>query len=407
MTTDPVTRDRITELRFRGLRTLDNVRLRLGSLTVLIGENGVGKSSIAEACVLIGKLARETFLEQFNLHGGFLSLMRRGAGTLGFGIRLEGAEDPIEYDIEFSHAQGRLAITSEALRLDKSGSMMSILSRQGNRGEMFDMANRTWSAIKIEEGRPLVSGFGVLPPHPALPRLIGALQDIEVHVPFMTSPEWVGRSLRTQAPLRQSTVIEGANRLEMGGLNLANAFHTLRSNKSPKHFERTMEYVRLGLGDDVESIESPVDPGGGRIGLALRRVGAAQAEPAFTWSDGMLSYLAFVALFRLEAPAPLLVFDEPEVHLHPHLLQRVIGFFDAMGERTNVLICTHSDRLLDALPDPAAAARLMELDATRAVRIIEPDADVLKRWLEKYSGAGLGTLRAEGLEPVVFPKHPR
>lgn len=40
--------DRITQLRVKGLRTLADVTLPLGELTVLIGENGVGKSSVEE-----------------------------------------------------------------------------------------------------------------------------------------------------------------------------------------------------------------------------------------------------------------------------------------------------------------------------------------------------------------------
>ena len=39
---------RITEIHVEGLRTLKDVRLGLDGLTVLIGENGTGKSSLIE-----------------------------------------------------------------------------------------------------------------------------------------------------------------------------------------------------------------------------------------------------------------------------------------------------------------------------------------------------------------------
>ena len=62
--------DRVTEIHIRGLRTLQDVRLKLGPLTVLIGDNGAGKSSVAEACALLGMLGSETFREQFRVRAG-------------------------------------------------------------------------------------------------------------------------------------------------------------------------------------------------------------------------------------------------------------------------------------------------------------------------------------------------
>jgi recombinational DNA repair ATPase RecF len=50
----------ITELRIYGLRTLADVRLSLRDLTVLIGGNGSGKSSIIEACELLRKARAPT-----------------------------------------------------------------------------------------------------------------------------------------------------------------------------------------------------------------------------------------------------------------------------------------------------------------------------------------------------------
>lgn len=47
--------DRVTQLRVHGLRTIDRMSLDLKGLTVLIGENGTGKSSILEAMSCCGR----------------------------------------------------------------------------------------------------------------------------------------------------------------------------------------------------------------------------------------------------------------------------------------------------------------------------------------------------------------
>jgi len=154
-----------------------------------------------------------------------------------------------------------------------------------------------------------------------------------------------------------------------------------------------MDYVRLGLGPDVESINTRADPAGGFIALRLKYAGLDEQVPAFSLSDGMLAYLAFVALYRLGASRSLIAFDEPETHLHPELLMRVLGFFEAMAKERPVILATQSDRLLDGLADPAGSVVLCELEG-RATRLVRPDPRALADWLTEYRG--LGDVRSAG-----------
>ena len=155
-----------------------------------------------------------------------------------------------------------------------------------------------------------------------------------------------------------------------------------------------MDYVRLGLGYDVESINTRADPGGGAIALRLKYTDLDEQIPASSLSDGILSYLCFVALFRLNAHKSLIAFDEPENHLHPELLMRVLDFFETMAEERPVLLATHSDRLLDGLSDPARSVVLCQLDERRATSLVRPDAEALAKWLNDYRG--LGDVRSAG-----------
>ncbi|AGP34006.1 hypothetical protein BE04_47615 [Sorangium cellulosum] len=145
------------------------------------------------------------------------------------------------------------------------------------------------------------------------------------------------------------------------------------------------------------------DPGGGNIGLSIKLIGLDLAVPTAQLSDGMLSYLAFVALFRLHTTKPSLVtFDEPALHLHPHLLMRVLDMFESMARDCPVLLATHSDRLLDGLRDPASSVVLCELNERGSTRLVRPDRRVLERWLERYRG--LGDIRAAGHAASVLTK---
>jgi predicted ATPase len=150
----------------------------------------------------------------------------------------------------------------------------------------------------------------------------------------------------------------------------------------------------------VTELRTRADPGGNRVGLWVHYDGMADEIPAAALSDGTLAYLAFVALFRLEAPSTLIVIDEPESHLHPSLLVRVLDLCRSLAVDRPVVLATHSDRLLDALPDPATSVVLCELDDRLATRLLRPDPPALQRWLARYRG--VGDLRATGLDRGIW-----
>lgn len=406
--------DRIAELRIRGLRTLADVHLKLGPETIVIGANGSGKSSIAEACVILYELSQPNFATTFlGRHRGYSALRRFNATTVEFSVRVEGMEDPLQYDISLGDDSGALVIRSESLHIDPHRDptrLSNIFERKAGKAKALterklhtldgDTGKNARIEIEIAADVPLVSAFGIWPPHPAISRLSKALNQIYVQIGFATTPVWAAGSLGVTRSLRDTEVTQPADRLDFGGLNIANAFHALRNDKPTSHWDETMEYVRLGLGTEIESVAVKFDPGGGRSSLELKWSGDDKRDPAWALSDGQLSYLAFVAMFRLETPASLIVFDGPETHLHPGLIQRVMGFFDKMSERTNVLLFTHSDRLLDSIPDPAASTILLELNQRREALVRRPSAPQLERWLETYNG--IGSLRAEGYEAALF-----
>jgi predicted ATPase len=153
-----------------------------------------------------------------------------------------------------------------------------------------------------------------------------------------------------------------------------------------------MEILRLGIGSELDDVSITV-PGSAHIGLEFELRGTGSVS-AFHLADGHLAYLAFVALVQLDEGRSLLAFDEPEHHLHPGLLTRVVQLLELASKKYPVVIATHSDRLLDCLPDPAAAVRVCELDPRQRTSLAQLDSELLDKWLQRYSG--LGQIRAQG-----------
>ena len=402
---------RITELRIKGLRTLEDVTLKLGNVNVLIGENGCGKSSVVEAVRLLQLVVTDSLkTEFFQAHGGFSDLQRRDATEIVLSVVVEGAllACPVQYSIELRELSDGFGITDERLVMragrDETGDVAIFLRHRHE--ALINDAGDARRTIKVPRDRSLLSllrdedRLGSM--QAVVDAVRGVLERIEVHLPFATEPRWALRALGWTFSMRNAAVIEPTERLPFAGLGLVNAYHHLKNELSREHWETTMDYVRLGLGQDIESINTRADAGGGSIGLTLKRRGVERQESAYVLSDGMLAYLAFVAIFRLEAPTSLLAFDEPDVHLHPSLLARVVGFAESIGERCPVLITTHSDRLLDYLSDPVGSAVLMELDEKRATRLLRPDPGMYAKWMDRY--AGLGDIRADGAERSIFTR---
>lgn len=419
----------ITELRIQGLRTLADVRLSLRELTVLIGANGSGKSSIIEACELLRKAPSRDFLKEFRrTHWGFAGLLRHGADQLKLGVRIEEDGQVLDYDFALAEQAGKVVIVEETLSAGPDTlrpkrllflrcTADSIQIRLGVSEERLDSLRvqlqpgfgeaLVLTALAAMAPKRLAPDIGKLPPDSELyldtnQRVARALRSISVQLPFETLPWWASRSLKRPSAMREDNIVEPFERLEPLGSNLGSAYFALRNDLGDAHWRETLELIRLGLGEQVEDVLVKAGGDGGKISLRVKYRSQLQPVPTFALSDGTLAYLAWVALYRAPRPEPpaLLAFDEPELHLHPHLLMRVLDFLESLGQSSSVLVATHSDRLLDGLSRPAQQAVLCELDARGQTQLRRPNQEALARWMERYRG--IGDLRSAGHDASIW-----
>lgn len=388
--------DRIVEIQVTGLRSLADVRLRLDhGLTVLIGENGTGKSALTEAIELLRHAGRPVRHAQDVLtiqHGGFRSLLRHGAQEIRLGVVLRGVDDELRYEFAFGPERGYAFVTDERVWWRPHGEEQwtSFLTREGDklRAEREFLVNDQ-----------MALGLAWWTDAPAVfRRIVRTLENIDAHFPFHTRALWQQQEVGVQVSPRQPAVLEPAARLAKYGLNLASAFQALQ-NRGPKERERLDGLIAIGLGDDYERFEVlPI--GRGQLELGIRFGRLAAPVPVDALSDGQLAYLCFVALVELHEGRTLLSFDEPELHLHPGLVARVAWMLEEAAQHAPVIVATHSDRILDALAEPAKAVVLCELDENRATVLRRPNEERLAEWMERYRG--LGSIRADGYERAVF-----
>ena len=114
--------------------------------------------------------------------------------------------------------------------------------------------------------------------------------------------------------------------------------------------------------------------------------------PATRLSDGTLRYLCLLAILCDPTPPPLICIEEPELGLHPDILPNVSDLLKTASERTQIIVTTHSDILVDCMTDCPEAVVVCEKHAgmTEMNRLLPADLAI---WLEKYR---LGQLWIDG-----------
>ncbi|MCY3021508.1 MAG: AAA family ATPase [Planctomycetota bacterium] len=384
--------DRITQIRVKGMRALGDVTLDLKGLTVLIGDNGSGKSTLLDAFEMLRQAAKpginyvsDIVVREF---GGLHDLLRHGADELVLGVVIEGNGPKLDYSFALAFVGTSPRVASEQLYVYDTGAIPT---------KVVDLKKGSPAIVRRLQESLLAPTLPSV--RPSALRLCAALSRIDHHVPFETRPLWQQREFAIHSGPRWPSVVVNEDGVSRYGGNLANCFQQLR-NSGGKVWERVVETARLGLGDDLRDFKlTPYGQGSLELEVVF---GAMPDKPvaARNLSEGQLAFLLFIALAEMNQGRSILVFDEPELHMHPALLARVVTMLEEVAKDCPVVLATHSDRLLDALANPAESVVLCELDERRAVQLKRPNAEQLHKWLQDYRG--LGALRAEGYEAHVF-----
>jgi predicted ATPase len=114
--------------------------------------------------------------------------------------------------------------------------------------------------------------------------------------------------------------------------------------------------------------------------------------PATRLSDGTLRYLCLLAILCDPTPPPLICIEEPELGLHPDVLPKLADRLIDASAKTQLIVTTHSDILVDAMTERPEAVIVCEKNEhqTQMRRLQKKDLD---QWLEKYR---LGQLWTKG-----------
>jgi len=112
--------------------------------------------------------------------------------------------------------------------------------------------------------------------------------------------------------------------------------------------------------------------------------------PATRLSDGTLRYLCLLAILCHPNPPPLVCIEEPELGLHPDIMPALAELLKEASTRSQLIVTTHSDELVDAMTDQPESVLVCERDE-QGTTLTRLNGKTLKPWLEKYRLGDLWT----------------
>lgn len=195
--------------------------------------------------------------------------------------------------------------------------------------------------------------------------------------------EWsFGRYTKPRMPQKADLLND---HLESDASNLGLVLNRLRRDPAVK--KQLLEHLRF-LYDGIDDFDVQIE--GGTVQVFFHE--GRYTVPATRLSDGTLRYLSLLAVLCHPTPGPLVCIEEPELGLHPDILPKLASLLIEASERTQIIVTTHSDVLVDALTDMPEAV-LVAGRSEHGTTLERLSAAKLKPWLEKYR---LGQLWTRG-----------
>ena len=183
-----------------------------------------------------------------------------------------------------------------------------------------------------------------------------------------------------RAPVRLPQQMRPAALPGRDGEDLVACLYTLRESERDR-FEAIEDSLRAAF-PRFERLEFP-PVAAGTIALAWRDERYTKPLYMHQLSEGTLRFLWLATLLQSPGLTALTLLDEPEVSLHPELLSILAELLREASARTQLVIATHSDRLIRFLRPEEVLC--MDSDEEGSTQLTWGDELNLGAWLEDYS----------------------
>ena len=365
---------KIDKINISGFRRLHAIELDMKPFNVLIGANGVGKTSILDAFTLLSASASGNLDNKLSQLGGIVNLRTRGkSDKISFTVDMSVPKrEPYKYELEIEPVGTGYSIPRELLSQNRGQSTpFKHIDSQKNSIFYFDpgtnkMARPTWEHNPFETSLAQTSKLFSDPE---------ALRKV-----LATAHQYHALDISQRAPVKLPQSMKPAHMPGVDGEDLIPYLYNMRESESNR-YDAIIDTLRVAFpGFDTLGFP-PV--AAGMLTMTWKDNRLNQQISIHELSEGTLRFIWLVSLLYSPRLSTITMIDEPEVSLHPEMLNILVDVMREASKRTQLIIATHSDRLIRFLqPEEVVVMDINEEGCATAQWANEMDLDA---WLADYS----------------------
>ena len=366
----------------------DNAGIDLKSLNVFIGPNGSGKSNLIEAISLMRATAKD-LRDVVRRGGGVVDWIWKGnptaAATVEWVVTNSNSSQPLRHTIDFKSVAKVFSLVDERVENETAapGEDNPYFYYRYQHGQPVVNTKtagqpRKLAKDSIEPDRSILVQRRDSEIYPEMAWLAENYEKIRIYREWSFGRNAVFREPQ-QTDMRNDVLEEDFSNL---GLFL---------NRLKTHHPAAKRAILAGLNDLYDGITDF------EVAMQERTVQVFFAEgdfviPSTRLSNGTLHYLCLLAILCDPDPPPLICIEEPELGLHPDILPSLADLLLAASEKTQIIVTTHSDILVDSMTETPECVVVFEKHEGKT-EMNRLSSDELAEWLKEYC---LGDLWIKG-----------
>jgi predicted ATPase len=381
--------NRFENISVRGFRRLQNIELEMRNLIVMIGANGAGKTSFLDVLSILAASASGNLQNLLQLKGGLNEILTRGKVQeleIEISMQVPDKKTPLNYSLTLSPKGLSYEVRDEYLTQQ----------RNPNRPEPFKYIESQGLDIKyFQDGSGLVRpNWEHNPLETSLSQVPKMYREPEELRKSLASCTYYGAlDVSEKSPIRLPQAMRPAKLPGASGENLVSCLYDLRETDRDR-FEMVENIISAAF-PDFERLNFP-PVAAGTMSMTWTDRNFPQPFYVHELSEGTLRFLWLVALLQSQTLTTITLLDEPEVSLHPELLRHLVYLMREASKHTQLIVATHSDRLIRFLkPSEVLVCDLEEGEA----KMTWGDTFNLDKWLEDYSLDQLWAMNIMGGRP--------
>ena len=423
----------ITQIEIGGYRLLDEFVADLKPLTVVIGANAVGKSTLIDCLQLIAQCSTVPVNTAIGWHGAS-SLLTVGnenrqltwkitfhqpatweasplkkEQSLVYEVVLQADELGLQMQPQYEVLRTRETLLgySDPLKfLEVTPYQRHIFDIEQRQLIPFDEAQSSPDVVRESDSAEATSRSGLQQPVQQEPALL--LSQIRffnefpipsrVRVLLESMAFYPGFDVTRSSVLRtRAADIKPVTTLSANGDNLGTVLHEILTRYDFRSAaEELRDFLRVAY-PAFEEIHCDTTYGTPpQVLVRVREKGMSRSMELGELSDGMVRFLCLATVLLNPRPPLLVAIDEPELGLHPGLLPIVAEMIKLASERTQVLVTTHSPDLLNCFDIADVAVMARDIYDAKVVWHRPANRKTLVQMLKDVSSETLGDLHRSG-----------